>query len=1323
MGKGSSITAIVEPVESRLYLSGTLFQDHVSYALPDSTRSIAVADFNGDGNKDIVAAVKGQASLSVLLGNGDGTFQAAQSFNCGSEPWGVAVADLNGDGFEDLVVTNYAPGTISVLLNRGGMHFDSPTTFAAGAGPGHLRLADVTCDGKLDAVVLNMTSGDVNVLAGNGDGTFGARKTTATDLTPWSMSLADFNDDGKLDIVTGTRWGNGIALLIGNGDGTFGKSSHPAGAPYMALGAADLNGNGKEELVIGIFNAQNPSVTVLADFGFGGAVSAKAYAIEDIALSLVVGDFNKDGKLDIVNGSADGGSILLGNGNGTFQPEQKYSPGLGADNILAADLNNDGVLDLVAAGQDKSVAVLMNEALLPQIGSLTPSKTNIARPESLTVTANGVSAAGSTVGIVEFFRDVNGNGLLDLNIDQKLGDDITASDGWSCTFATADFSVGANTILAVATDVRGIASRAAATQVVADNSAPTGTVTADPIATKGYPVTLCFANAADGDGQIVNVEFWRDSNGDGAITAADELLGSDADSSDGWGFYAQTDSLELGPQKYFARAHDNDNAASGWSSVQVELLAPWDWDASATLDVVPGEITRPNRLTFTGNLPSPDGLALGTVEVYFDASGNGLLNIPADAWWGDMDLTTAGTYTLDATSAGLPAGTDTFLLRARNSQGAWSSPISPVSAQTVVTNLPPTLASLTSDINPASRADTFRLIADATDDLAIAGVSFYRDNGDGVLGGGDTLLGEDTSAQDGWSLSLSGGGYTLGSHGFLAVAHDGEGGVSEVRGTTVQIVNAGPVIGSLTSSPTMILRGQSISLTASNVSDPDAHLSTAPGAGQVTVKFYLDANNDGIAQDSELIFSDSSGTDGYGVTVANTANLPLGRNVFLARGFDNEGTGGKAVEVGVHVVHPVGTWTNQTGAIVTVYDLGGEMDIVAGDIVVKFGKNNSVTSITFRGASAMTGLAIGVAGASSVGKIVDGRKTPGDIAFIASSCPVGSVSVKGNVGGYVLDGLAMPGLNLSGDMDGDGKLNDRTAFYFAGTNMAAPGKPGNKSISVRGSLAGNVVLAGGLGKMTVKGAIAQSDIVVGGTRSDMSLTVGSVTECTVRTDGTIKSISTGGWTDADDRADLITADYIGSLTIKGNMQADIATVSGGYRSGLGKASVTGNLDNVTIDVHGGDIKSLTVGGVASHSTVRTDKNIGAITLGASDCSDFLAGVMDSVDRRATTRGCFASDNLIKSFTVRGIKGTPVTNRFFSDSNVSAARIGSVKLVNVQSDNQGQRFGFFASQSANPKVKPLAKVSGNDKANGQKFAWPGRTPGVGLNLGDLMVRVL
>jgi Bacterial Ig-like domain (group 3)/FG-GAP-like repeat len=255
--------------------------------------SVAVADVNRDGKPDLIVAdwcvavhSCDHGMVGVLLGKGDGTFQAAVTYNsAGNYALAVAVADVNGDGKPDVVVANCASasggscggggdGVVGVLLGNGDGTFQPAATYdSGGATANSIAIADVSGDGKPDLLVMNFDSGNVGVLLGNGDGTFqpAVAYGGADAFGQPSVAVLDVNGDGKPDLLVvdfciNSNCDGGIGVFLGNSDGTFQPESvYGSGGYYAsALAVADVNGDGKPDLVAA--NLQLTKTTPLKGF-------------------------------------------------------------------------------------------------------------------------------------------------------------------------------------------------------------------------------------------------------------------------------------------------------------------------------------------------------------------------------------------------------------------------------------------------------------------------------------------------------------------------------------------------------------------------------------------------------------------------------------------------------------------------------------------------------------------------------------------------------------------------------------------------------------------------------------------------------------------------------------------------------------------------------------------------------------------------------------------------------------------------------------------------------------------------------------------------
>ncbi len=221
--------------------------------------AIVAGDFNGDGRTDLAVANRTDGDVSVLLGNGDGTFQPPVQYPVGSDPDAIVAGDFNGDGHVDLAVASDSypsPGTVSVLLGNGDGTFQPAVQYAVGIEANSLVAGNFTGDGHLDLAVVNGYSypsghGTVSVLLGNGDGTFQPQVTYEVGGVPSSVVAGDFNGDGRIDLAVANSQDGTVSVLLGNGNGTFGPHfTYAAGPDPESIVAGSFTGDGRTDLAV-----------------------------------------------------------------------------------------------------------------------------------------------------------------------------------------------------------------------------------------------------------------------------------------------------------------------------------------------------------------------------------------------------------------------------------------------------------------------------------------------------------------------------------------------------------------------------------------------------------------------------------------------------------------------------------------------------------------------------------------------------------------------------------------------------------------------------------------------------------------------------------------------------------------------------------------------------------------------------------------------------------------------------------------------------------------------------------------------------------------
>jgi uncharacterized protein (DUF2141 family) len=396
----SSVTNPTKSASALVTISPINFKSQ-NYPACNAPTAVAVGDFNGDGKLDVAVADYGNPStgdnggVSILLGNSDGTIHPARLINAGKNPVSIAVGYFNDDGKQDLLLANFGnrssggKGNLTLLLGNGDGTFQPPITLTAGPEPFDLALGDFNNNGKLDFSVTDYSAG-VYVSLGDGDGTFQPPVLFDTGNSPVAIVAHDFNGDAKLDLaVAGFPPGSSgpastVSIMPGNGDGTF--------APpivYHALvdrgptsiAAADLCGDGKADLAITTFGCAIDLCISVTSMMLGNGDSTfqpiqtvwftRALSGDIAPFSIHVTDFTGSGKADLVQiggclnvyCSKTGSSVIVfpGNGNGTFQGPLFFSADQGPFALAIGDLNGDGKPDIVVANHGSNDITLFIE--------------------------------------------------------------------------------------------------------------------------------------------------------------------------------------------------------------------------------------------------------------------------------------------------------------------------------------------------------------------------------------------------------------------------------------------------------------------------------------------------------------------------------------------------------------------------------------------------------------------------------------------------------------------------------------------------------------------------------------------------------------------------------------------------------------------------------------------------------------------------------------------------------------------------------------------------------------------------------------------------
>jgi hypothetical protein len=370
----------------------------------NSPTSVVVADFTRGRAQDLAVTNEVDNTVSILLGNGNGTFQPHIDYPTGLGPEDVAVGDFNHDGVLDLAVVNAGENTlgqpansVSILLGNGDGTFQPHVDYPTGQLPFHVAVGDFNGDGNLDLAVVDQYDDAVSILLGNGDGTLQPEIEYGVSTEPTSVVVSDFNRDGILDLAVANFAAGTVSILLGNGNGTFQPASdYSATENPGSLAAADFNGDGIPDLAVAEFGSA--AVSILLGNGDGTFQNQVRYTTGTYPEGVTIGDFNGDGILDLAlpnDNDLGSVSVLLGNGNGTFQNALTFPAGLLPVSIAAADFNNDGRLDAASADvNNNSASVQLSTTLVFTPASVNFGSVNIgvtSSPQTVTLTNIGTS--------------------------------------------------------------------------------------------------------------------------------------------------------------------------------------------------------------------------------------------------------------------------------------------------------------------------------------------------------------------------------------------------------------------------------------------------------------------------------------------------------------------------------------------------------------------------------------------------------------------------------------------------------------------------------------------------------------------------------------------------------------------------------------------------------------------------------------------------------------------------------------------------------------------------------------------------------------------
>ena len=327
-------------------------------------RAIAVGDLDGDGVLDVVGTDANGNATFVYYGNGDGTFTPGPAAEVGTAPYSIAIGDLDGDGKADVVVGNYTDNAISIDLSTG-RSFQHQVTYTTATSPQSIAIGDVDGDGLPDLVISAIGSNAIDIFHNKGGGQFSSLATLPTNTGPYQTAIGDIDGDGRPDLVAADTSGF-ASVLRGHADGTF--DAHVdlgAGSQPWSVALGDVDGDGRPDAAIADNYGQS-TISVLH-----GAYPSWQRTVVPVGFQVwwvEIVDMDGDGKRDVVvtekrdaiMGGSDALDLVLGNGDGTFRPVQRFAACGGPEELAIGDFNGDGRPDVaLACSTSSQIGILL----------------------------------------------------------------------------------------------------------------------------------------------------------------------------------------------------------------------------------------------------------------------------------------------------------------------------------------------------------------------------------------------------------------------------------------------------------------------------------------------------------------------------------------------------------------------------------------------------------------------------------------------------------------------------------------------------------------------------------------------------------------------------------------------------------------------------------------------------------------------------------------------------------------------------------------------------------------------------------------------------
>jgi len=878
-----------------------LFGNQQQIGVGTSPFAVTVADFNKDTNLDFAVALQGSNQIAVYLGNGAGVFTKSALVSAGKlaitqgNDYGtgakLVTGDFNGDTKLDMAVTNNADNTVSVMLGKGDGTFNARVVTATPKAFALVGLAagDFNKDGKTDLAVTGYVNLDILIASTGGKFTAGQSfgYQASGDAGNFSDShdviAADLNNDGFLD----------VAFVNGDLDSAV-VYKGAAGGTFAFDAAYSVTGYG----------------TVHIDRG---------------PVALTAGDFNKDGFLDLAVANPTFGSrtILTNDGTGHF-PQALHSETPFYDenldqqtvklsdiarDIVAGDFNNDGKLDLLTADDfANNVTILTNttgQQTTPVIDTFTidPSTFPVNTAVKFTVSA---SETNGTIAKVAVYLDTDGTTGLNPATDFLLSS--SNSSAMVLNYGTGNFTPGTYTAYALATDTTGQTAQKSMVITVTPALVVNNFIVDPSTFPVGQLITLAANTTA------ASVKFYIDTDGTNGINPSTDLFLGTATSSNSF-VLLNVDTSNFTPGTYAVHAIATDSAGhTGDQMVTITALkAPVIKSFDAPGDVYVGT-TIPLDV-----VASETGGTISKVTFYQESNGIGDLQVGSDKLLG------TGTFTNGVWDLEVPAGLggqSIFYAVATDANGVDTAPAEAVTTvndyEPVATNFKATPSSTTIGSSIVLSANGQVYLPGESGDVTITGIKFYREStGDGRLTTSDAFVGSGTLSNGVWSISTSTAGLSAGTQRYYAVAADSYDNVYNLgaaSSTTVTLTTAAPgspVINSFSIAPSTFTVGTAMQLTAN---------ATETNGTIANVKFYIDVDGTtGLNPATDFFLGTATSSTSTFTLTANTSGYTPGTYTVYAYATDSTGT--TAQKSAVITANPAAP---PAGGTLLAWEVGGQ---------------------------------------------------------------------------------------------------------------------------------------------------------------------------------------------------------------------------------------------------------------------------------------------------------------------------------------------------------------------------------------------------------------